>query len=175
MSNMPPPPGQFPPPPGQYPPPGPPPGELATWGQRALGYLVDAGFSVAIIIVGFILGAILGVVSSSLTLLVMFVAYIAAFAYWIIQLIRQGNTGQTIGKKIIGLKLLKEETGQPVGTGLSIGRWFAHIVDSITCYIGWLLPLWDAKHQTIADKLVGTVVVTVPKQPFNAADLYSTA
>ena len=68
---------------------------------------------------------ILGAVSSALGLLVMFVGYIGALAYWIVQLIRQGATGQTIGKKIIGLKLLKEETGQPVGTGLSIGRWFA--------------------------------------------------
>ena len=37
-------------------------------------------------------------------------------------------------------------------------RTIAHIVDSIICYIGWLFPLWDPKRQTIADKLVKTVV-----------------
>ena len=27
------------------------------------------------------------------------------------------------------------------------------------CYFGWLFPLWDAKRQTFADKIIGTVVV----------------
>jgi hypothetical protein len=52
-----------------------------------------------------------------------------------------------------------EATGQPVGGGLGIGRYFLHIVDSIPCYIGYLWPLWDAKKQTFADKLVKTLVV----------------
>jgi uncharacterized RDD family membrane protein YckC len=177
MSNLPPPPGQFPPPPpGSYPPPsGPGPGDLADWGQRALAYLVDFAFSIVIIIVGVILSAILGSISSALGLLVGIITYIGAFAFWIVQMIKQGNTGQTIGKKIIGLKVLKEETGQPIGPGMSIVRWIAHIVDSVICYVGWLFPLWDAKRQTLADKIIGTLVVTVPKQPFNVADLYTTA
>jgi hypothetical protein len=37
-------------------------------------------------------------------------------------------------------------------------RDLAHIVDSLACYLGWLWPLWDAKRQTFADKLVKTVV-----------------
>ncbi|HEY5013550.1 MAG TPA: RDD family protein, partial [Acidimicrobiia bacterium] len=97
-----------------------------------------------------------------------------AAAYWIVQLLKQGNTGQTIGKKVIGLKVVKEETGQPIGGGMSIVRAIAHVADSIICYIGWLFPLWDAKRQTLADKIIGTLVITVPKQPFNAVDLYTT-
>jgi uncharacterized RDD family membrane protein YckC len=42
-------------------------------------------------------------------------------------------------------------------------------VDGIICYIGWLFPLWDAKKQTLADKIMGTVVVTAPKQGFSIA------
>ena len=38
-------------------------------------------------------------------------------------------------------------------------RCLAHFVDSIACYVGWLWPLWDAKKQTFADKIMGTVVV----------------
>ena len=174
--ELPPPPGQFPPPPGQFPPPpGPPPGELADWGQRALGYLVDAAFGIGIVIVGVILSAVLGSVSSALGLLFALVAYVAALAYWIIQLVKQGNTGQTVGKKVIGLKLVKEETGLPIGGGMSVVRAIAHFADSLICYIGWLFPLWDAKRQTLADKIIGTLVVTVPKQPFNTVDLYTTA
>jgi hypothetical protein len=54
-----------------------------------------------------------------------------------------------------------------LGGGMGIVRTIAHIVDSIICYIGWLFPLWDAKRQTIADKLVKTVVLAdQPKQSF---------
>ena len=123
------------------------------------------------LIVAVIVGAIFGAISSVLGLLVSLLLYIVAFGYLMLQMVKQGNTGQTIGKKIVGLKVISEATGQPIGPGMSIARYFAHIVDSIICYIGWLFPLWDAKKQTIADKLLGTVVITVPKQPFNPQDL----
>jgi len=130
-------------------------------------------FAVVIVIVGVILAAVFGAISSALGLLFGLVLYVAAFGYLMLQMVKQGNTGQTIGKKIMGLKVISEKTGQVIGPGMSIARYFAHIVDSIICYVGWLFPLWDAKKQTIADKLIGTVVITVPKQPFNPADLYT--
>jgi uncharacterized RDD family membrane protein YckC len=147
---------------------------LAEWPQRALGYLVDLAPAVAIVIVGFILAAIFGAISSALGLLVQLVTYVASLAYWVIQLIKQGNTGQTIGKKVVGLRVVNEQTGQVIGPGMSIVRAIAHFVDSLICYIGWLFPLWDAKKQTIADKLMGTVVYQVPKVQFNPQDLYTT-
>jgi uncharacterized RDD family membrane protein YckC len=149
-------------------------GQLAEWPTRALGLLIDWALTVAIIVVGIIVAAILGAVSSILGTLVGLLIYLVAFAFEIIQLIKQGNTGQTIGKKIIGIKLIKEETGQPIGPGMSIVRQIVHFVDSVICYIGWLFPLWDAKKQTLADKIMGTVVITVPKQSFSAVDLYTT-
>ena len=50
-------------------------------------------------------------------------------------------------------------------------RQLAHIVDSLICYIGWLFPLWDAKRQTIGDKIMGTVVVKDPAQVHGAEAL----
>jgi hypothetical protein len=38
-------------------------------------------------------------------------------------------------------------------------RQLAHIIDGAICYIGYLFPLWDAKRQTIADKIMGTICV----------------
>jgi uncharacterized RDD family membrane protein YckC len=78
-----------------------------------------------------------------------------------------GSVGQTPGKKVMGLKVVSEATGQTIGGGAGIGRGFLHIVDAIICYIGFLFPLWDAKRQTIADKIIKTVVVSgVPKVAF---------
>ena len=76
-----------------------------------------------------------------------------------------GQTGQSIGKKIAGVKIVSEQTGMPIGGGMGIVRHFAHILDSIFCGlpIGYLWPLWDAKKQTFADKVMKTVAISVPK------------
>jgi hypothetical protein len=72
---------------------------------------------------------------------------------------RQGTTGSSIGKGIMKFKVVSEKTWQPIGFGMSIVRQLAHIVDGIICYIGYLFPLWDAKRQTLADKIMATVCV----------------
>jgi len=72
---------------------------------------------------------------------------------------RQGTTGSSIGKSIMKFKVVSEKTGQPIGFGMSIVRQLAHIIDAAICYIGYLFPLWDAKRQTIADKLISTICV----------------
>lgn len=81
-----------------------------------------------------------------------------AIAIWN-QWIKQGRTGQSIGKGALGIRLLREADGQAPGIGLTIGRSFLHVLDSLPCYLGYLWPLWDAKRQTFADKIVNTVVV----------------
>ncbi|WP_300683618.1 RDD family protein [Nocardioides sp.] len=80
------------------------------------------------------------------------------FAFWNI-VFRQGRTGASIGKSAMGLVLLNESTGRPVGAGMSFVRQLAHIIDGMICYLGYLWPLWDTKRQTIADKCVSSVVV----------------
>jgi uncharacterized RDD family membrane protein YckC len=71
-----------------------------------------------------------------------------------------GTTGQSLGKKVLGLRLVSEETGQPIGMAMAFVRDLCHFIDSVICYVGYLFPLWDAKRQTIADKIVRTVVIS---------------
>lgn len=127
--------------------------QLASWGPRVLAALVDALIVLPVVIVGAILTVALGDVLGTLLMY----AGIIALVGW--NLVRQGNTGQTLGKSALGLRLLREVDGQPVGAGLSIGRYFVHVVDQIPCYLGYLWPLWDAKKQTFADKILKTVVI----------------
>jgi uncharacterized RDD family membrane protein YckC len=75
--------------------------------------------------------------------------------------LRQGNTGSSVGKAIMKFKVVSEATGQPIGFGMSIVRQIAHAIDGAICYIGYLFPLWDAKRQTIADKLIKTICVPI--------------
>jgi uncharacterized RDD family membrane protein YckC len=88
---------------------------------------------------------------------------ILAFLFWNYGL-KQGKTGYTIGKGVLGIKVVKEADGQVLGTWFSIGRFFVHYLDSLACYIGYLWPLWDDKRQTFADKILSTIVIIEPKK-----------
>ena len=83
-----------------------------------------------------------------------------AFGIWNIGY-RQGTTGSSIGKSVMKFKVVGEATGQPIGFWLSIVRQIAHALDSVLCNIGYLWPLWDAKRQTFADKIMSTVCLPI--------------
>lgn len=94
--------------------------------------------------------------------LVQWLAHLAGLAYLLWNYgYRQGTTGSSLGKSVMKVKVVSEVTGQPLGFGLSIVRQLAHFVDAIICYIGFLFPLWDAKRQTLADKIMTTVVLPI--------------
>ncbi|MCC3779767.1 RDD family protein, partial [Streptomyces sp. UNOB3_S3] len=93
-------------------------------------------------------------------LVVMGLAFLLSVFLGFWSLHRQGKTGQTPGKKAVGISVLRERDGMPTGFGMAFVRNLCHILDGFL-YLGYLWPLWDEKKQTFADKIVGTVVVRV--------------
>ncbi|MEU2032638.1 RDD family protein [Nocardia amamiensis] len=86
------------------------------------------------------------------------------------QVIRQGRTGQSLGKKWVGIAVIGAATGRPLGPSLALVRWGAqlairvvgrYLLLGIPGLLDSLWPLWDAKHQTWHDKLVQSVVVRI--------------
>lgn len=150
-------------------------GTLAEWPQRALGLLIDAGIGMGGFLAVFIVALIIGAISNVLGILVSLIGYLAVFGWQVWLAIQVGETGASPGMRLIGLKCIGADTGQPIGSGMGVVRWIAHFVDGLICFIGWLFPLWDAQKQTIADKMIGTLVITVPKQPFSIAPPGGTA
>jgi uncharacterized RDD family membrane protein YckC len=147
-----PPPGYGPPPPYQGAP-GYPTGpqfggqNLAAWGWRVLASILDGLiFGIPTAIIGFATGS-QGVLDILNIVVFLVIGYL------------NGAYGQTPAKRIIGLKVLREQDGQLLGGGMGIVRSIAHLLDAISCLIGYLWPLWDSKRQTFADKIVGTVVI----------------
>ena len=143
--------------PGGYPGYGPQPAvrsDLAEWGQRAIGGLIDyvAPF-VAAVILAILFGAVL---SSGLAGLLTFLVYLGALGFVLWNSYQGGETGQTIGRKYAKIKLIKEDTGQPVGGGMGVLRYLVHAIEF---GIGWFAPLFTPKKQTFADMVLGTVVV----------------
>jgi uncharacterized RDD family membrane protein YckC len=122
-------------------------GQLATWIYRVGGRVID-GLVVGVpaAIIGLVLGS--RVIENILSIVgLVVIGYL------------NGATGQTPGKRVVGLRLIREQDGQVLGAGMGIVREIAHFVDSIACLIGWLWPLWDRKRQTFADKICSSVVV----------------
>jgi uncharacterized RDD family membrane protein YckC len=73
-----------------------------------------------------------------------------------------GATGQTWGRKIVGIKVIGERDGEPIGFGRALGRQlFAGFISAQIFYLGYLWMLWDDKNQTWQDKVVNSIVVRV--------------
>jgi uncharacterized RDD family membrane protein YckC len=70
---------------------------------------------------------------------------------------RQGTIGSSIGKSVLKFKVVSENTGEPIGFAMSLLRQICHVVDAVPFYLGYLFPLWSAKRQTLADKIMATV------------------
>ena len=73
---------------------------------------------------------------------------------------KMGRTGQSVGKKMFGLKLVDQVTGQPIGAGKAFLRDFINGLLSPICQM-WML--WDANRQTLGDLAVKSSVISVPK------------
>lgn len=133
----------------------------ASWGRRAVAFLID--FVIAEVLLGVFLGlgsSLGGPVGTILTVLGVGLGAGIGLIYnrWYLG----GRTGQTWGRRVLRVRLVSEWTGQPISMRRAFTRDLAHIItDVATYYVGWLVPLWDAKRQTLADKLVHTVVLNV--------------
>jgi uncharacterized RDD family membrane protein YckC len=93
-----------------------------------------------------------GIVIAAVGLLVYLFVYLRALA----------KTGQTWGRRIVGIKVVKADTGAAPGWGTAIGRsLFAYIVSANVCYLGYLWMLWDSQKQTWHDKVASTRVIKV--------------
>lgn len=138
-----------------------PPQYYANWGRRALAYLIDFAPVIVVYVIAGISVSTERHWEESLVPAVVIVAIVwlgwSIFNRWYLQ----GKTGQSFGKRVAKIKLVRADTGRPTGFGVALVRDIAHAVDNLICYLGWLWPLWDDKSQTLADKMAGTVVITL--------------
>ena len=98
-----------------------------------------------------------------LAILLLVVGYLGIFVFAIWNfVIRQGRKGQTLGKTWLHIKVVREANGDVPGVGLALGRYLLQsILTTVTLYLNVLWPLWDAKKQTLHDKVCSTVVIRV--------------
>lgn len=71
----------------------------------------------------------------------------------------RGQTGQSLGGRIVGIVLVDEDTGAPIGPARSVLRTVAHLLDALPGWAGFLRPVTHPRAQTWADTVSRTVVV----------------
>jgi uncharacterized RDD family membrane protein YckC len=148
---------------------GPAPGvEFAGYGARILAYIVD--------------GLLVGVVMSVLSLILVATlagttrgdevsgAGIAAATIWTLVIIAVSlvyfpyfwqRRGQTPGMRMLGIRVVRDNDGGPLGWGAAILRYIGYAINSIIfgLPIGWLWILFDSRRRGWHDLIGGTVVV----------------
>ena len=131
-----------------------PSGPRASFWRRLGAVLIDF---ILLGIIGGVLAAIVGQNAANAINLVIGLAY---FAYF------EGSTsGQTVGKKALGIRVIDFRSGGPIGFGRGIIRYIGRIISSIPCLLGYLWMLWDGEKQTWHDKIATTVVVPESDYP----------
>jgi len=75
------------------------------------------------------------------------------------------NSGQTLGKRALGIRVIDANSGGPIGFGRGVIRYFARILSAIPFLLGYFWMLWDGNKQCWHDKIASDVVVPVSAYP----------
>lgn len=145
----------------------------ASYGRRILAWLVDMLCMAALagVTVGLGLASVLSdsVRPLGVVLLIISPFVVIGFSLWN-AVFRQGRTGQSIGKSLMGTKLVSTETGSPVGAGSAFVRglvaWALNAVTAgLFSLVDLLFPAFDKNGQRVVDKML-KMQVTPESSPY---------
>lgn len=140
----------------------------ADFGTRLAAALIDGIIIIGInFVVSFFIGFVIGfvdgmnhvpfVMTTSLKQLVNTVSYAVGIFYYVYFI---GSRGQTFGKQITKIKVVKIGTNNPPGYFSAFLREIVgKFISFIVILLGFFWMLWDPQKQTWHDKIAGTVVI----------------
>jgi hypothetical protein len=144
--------------------------QTSRWLKRMFAWLIDMHVSMLFLVLAYLGSTWAGKTFDATTALwlsiVFYVIWYAVGFYN--RCIFMGLYGHSWGRHLVGMNLIDERTGKPIGILRAFIRENGHFIDWGMLGMGFLLPIWDQKRQTMADKLVHTVTVEgpVPSRPF---------
>ena len=99
-----------------------------------------------------------GAASASLGTLGTLLYAILAFAYFTLL---EGQRGQTLGKMLLGIKVVREDNGEVPGLGAAAIRTVLRIIDALpfAYLVGFISILISSKNQRLGDMAANTLVV----------------
>jgi uncharacterized RDD family membrane protein YckC len=163
-----------------------PSGPRANFGQRLGAYILDVLiFSIPLAIVYALLGGFddfgenggqfQSFGPGGTDILYSLMGLVVSLAYF--TLMEGSPSGQTLGKKMLSIRVIHQDTGGSIGYGRALGRNAVRALPSYIPFIGWLWGLvdglwmlWDREKQTLHDKAAQTLVVPVAAYPIRYDD-----
>lgn len=135
--------------------------EVHVTGRRVLATIVDGiVLSVAFWAMSMLFGSTSaegGQVGASLSGLAALAFFILSVAYFIVL---EGYLGQTVGKMLLGIKVVREDTGGVPGIKAAIIRTVMRLIDGLFAYlVAFIAVLASQKNQRLGDMLANTLVV----------------
>jgi uncharacterized RDD family membrane protein YckC len=113
---------------------------------------------------GIIFSILYAVLLQIVSLAVAYTIYLVAY-YAYLTILEGGPTGQTLGKRALGIRVIDFGGGGPIGYGRGFLRNIAKILSGLVFGLGYFWMLWDKEKQTWHDKIAGTVVVPIDAYP----------
>ena len=130
-------------------------------GLRAVATIID---TVLLMVVGYVVAMFSGGTTAA-----GFQLQGAPFLLWLVfaiayYIIMEAQFGATIGKRLIGLRVVKLDAGARIDWQAAIVRNVLRLVDGLFFYLIGAILVWaSAKRQRLGDRVAGTVVIRVLK------------
>lgn len=126
-------------------------------GKRAVAVIIDA---IIMFVVAYVLAMFTGSTTEDGFQMnggPAFLLFFISFAYYIVL---EATMGGTLGKKILGIKIVKQD-GTPMDWQASIIRNVMRIIDGLFVYLVGAIVIWTSKdRQRLGDKVAHTLVVS---------------
>jgi uncharacterized RDD family membrane protein YckC len=137
--------------------------DFASWGSRVGAWLIDALIAFVPLLIGYVV-FVASIGSDDSPSAVGGVLLFLGWAGWLAVIVwnlgyKQGTTGQSIGKGVLGIKVVGVNTRMPIGFGKGVLRALLNYIFNSACFLNVLWPLWDQRNQTWTDKVIETYVV----------------
>ena len=131
--------------------------QYAKVGIRAVAAMIDgAMFFVFAYVIALLTGGITDE-GFSLTGAPAAFAFLLYFAYFVLM---EAKMGGTLGKLLLGLRVVQVESGQPISFQASLIRNVLRFVDGLFCYLVGAILIWkSAKAQRLGDRVASTTVI----------------
>lgn len=128
---------------------------LASFGKRAFAFLID--FALMIVIITLLLFTIvLSSITANLFVLSLNLLFIALGLLWVYSTLLEGFSGQSIGKRTLGLKVVRVDGGKLSYEHAAV-RNFGKVLLPFDLLFGYLLN--DPRYLRYFDKFAGTTVI----------------
>ena len=133
--------------------------EYANFGLRLVAAIVD-GILLRMVGVALGIGLALAGLADDKTFIAIIDFLFAVVVSWLYHAIQESSERQaSIGKRLMGIVVIDENTGKRISFEKATGRHFGKILSTMLLFIGYLMQPFTKKKQALHDMMAGTLVV----------------